>query len=226
MNMYNVEALELPKDGMTVGDGDKDGELYFANADKLKTIYIYSTKGNNDKVEITDYITDTEVAAKPLLNRVGKEMFSNCYSLSTNYINRLIRNVTEIKYRAFYAGDEHRGDFSDKVAGHNMAIEIPSTVTKIGHQAFRNRVKVTGLTIHGNGGGLEIGSEAFRGCEQLNTLNLDNAKITSLGTGVFGDCRSMTSKFVNDVLTNYAEYGEIKKIPAYLFFWLQRTRWT
>lgn len=41
MNMHNVEALELPKDGMTVGDGDKDGELYFANADKLKTIYIY-----------------------------------------------------------------------------------------------------------------------------------------------------------------------------------------
>ena len=41
MNMHKVEALELPKDGMTVGDGDKDGELYFANADKLKTIYIY-----------------------------------------------------------------------------------------------------------------------------------------------------------------------------------------
>ena len=41
MNMHKVEALELPKDGMTVGDGDKDGELYFANADKLKYIYIY-----------------------------------------------------------------------------------------------------------------------------------------------------------------------------------------
>ena len=144
-------------------------------------------------------------------------MFSNCYSLSTKYINRLIKNVTEIKDNAFYADDKYRGDFSDD-ADNKMAIEIPSSVTKIGHQAFRNRVKVTGLTIHGNGGGLEIGSEAFRRCEQLNTLNLDNAKITSLGTGVFGDCRSMTSKFVNDVLKNYAEYGEIKKIPAYLFF--------
>ena len=40
MDMHNVEALELPKDGMTVGDGDNDGELYFANADKLKNIYI------------------------------------------------------------------------------------------------------------------------------------------------------------------------------------------
>lgn len=144
-------------------------------------------------------------------------MFSNCCSLSTKYINRLIKNVTEIKDNAFYANDEHRGYFSDKVAGHNMAIEIPSSVTKIGSQAFYNRVKVTGLIIHGNGGSLEIGSQAFRRCEQLNALNLDNAKITYLGTGVFGDCRSMTNDFVNGVLTNYAANGG-KKIPAYLFF--------
>lgn len=169
-------------------------------------------------------------------------MFSNCYSLSTKYINRLIKDVTEIKYRAFYAGDEHRGDFSDEVAGHNMAIEIPSLVTNIGDQAFYNRVKVTGLNIQGNGG-LEIGSEAFgqcdelakikimqtqdkfkiyknafRGCKQLNTFeNLNNAKITYLGTGVFGDCRSMTNEFVNGVLKNYADNGGTK-IPAYLFF--------
>ncbi|MCI7283116.1 MAG: leucine-rich repeat domain-containing protein [Prevotella sp.] len=217
MNMHKVEALELPKDGMTVGDGDTDGELYFANADKLKTIYIYSTKGNNDKVEITDYITDTEVAAIPLLNRVGKKMFSNCFNLSTKYINRLIRDVTEIKDNAFYADEGNRGNFPDE-ADHKMAIDIPSSVKKIGSQAFYNRVKVTGLTIHGkNDGSLDIGSEAFRGCDELHDLNLDNAKITSLGTGVFGDCRSMTSKFVNDVLTNYAANGGTK-IPAYLFF--------
>ena len=217
MNMHKVEALELPKDGMTVGDGDTDGELYFANADKLKYIYIYSTKGTNDKVDITDDITDTEVAAKTLLNRVGKKMFSNCFNLSTKYINRLIRDVTEIKDNAFYADEGNRGNFPDE-ADHKMAIDIPSSVKKIGSQAFYNRVKVTGLTIHGkNDGSLDIGSEAFRGCDELHDLNLDNAKITSLGTGVFGDCRSMTSKFVNDVLTNYAANGGTK-IPAYLFF--------
>lgn len=64
---------------------------------------------------------------------------------------------------------------------------------------------------------MEIGSEAFRGCEQLNVLSLDNAKITSLGTGVFGDCRSMTNPFVNGVLQNYADNGGTK-IPAFLFF--------
>ena len=219
MYMDNVEELELPKDGMKVGDGDNDCNMYFANAGNLKRITIW----NGEKaVDITDN-TDDAVTGKPLLNRVGKFMFSNCYSLSTKYINRLIKDVTEIKNNAFYAGDEHRDDFSDD-ADNKMAIEIPSSVTKIGKQAFWNRVKVTGLNIQGDGGSLEICSEAFRGCDELHVFeNMDKAKITHLEEGVFRDCRSMTNEFVNGVLENYAtngkngENGE-KKIPAYLFY--------
>ena len=218
MNMHNLEALELPKDGMTVGDGVDDCQYYFANADKLKKILICIDEEKGTKVEITD---DT-VKDKFLLDRVGKYMFSNCYSLSTKYINRLIKNVTEIKDNAFKADNGNRGKFSDEAD--NKIIEIPSSVTKIGKQAFWNRVKVTGLNIQGDGGSLEIGSEAFRGCDELHVFeNMDKAKITSLGTGVFRDCRSMTNEFVNGVLENYAtngkngENGE-KKIPAYLFY--------
>ena len=128
-----------------------------------------------------------------------------------------------------------------------MAIDIPSSVTKIGSQAFYNRLKVTGLNIQGNIQGnssLEIGFEAFRGCDELAKIimptqdnkelkiyknafrgckqlnafeNLDKAKMTYLETGVFGDCRSMTNDFVNGVLQNYADHGGTK-IPAYLFF--------
>ena len=192
---------------MTVGDGVN--YMYFANADNLKEITIWSA-AKNAPVDITDY------AGKVLQNSVGQYMFSNCYNLSTKYINRLIKDVTEIKNNAFSVDKENRGKFSDEAD--NKIIEIPNTVTKIGDQAFWNRVKVTGLNIQGNGGSLEIGSEAFRGCEQLNALNINNAKITSLGTGVFGDCRSMTNEFVNGVLQNYADNGEETKIPAYLFY--------
>lgn len=215
MYMDNVEELELPKSGMNVGSEPDDGKWYFANAHKLNKITIWSDV-EGDAVDITnDAVTD--ITNKKLLNIVGKLMFANCWALSTKYINRLIKDVTEIKDNAFFADDDNRKFLSDG-ADNKMAIEIPSTVTKIGNQAFRNRVKVTGLIIHGNVNGLEIGSQAFSRCEQLNTLNLDNAKITSLGTGVFGDCRSMTNEFVDRVLQNYAAYGKIKKIPAYLFF--------
>lgn len=239
MNMHKVEELELPEGGMTVGTGDNDCQLYFANADNLKKITIQS---NGNKVEITDY------ADKVLQNSVGKSMFANCFGLSTKYINRLIKDVTEIKNNAFYADEGNRGKFSDE-ADNKIPIEIPNSVTKIGDQAFRNRLKVTGLNIQGNGDCLEIGSEAFKACDELAKIsltqdntklqihndafmsckqlnafeNMDKAKITYLGTGVFRECRSMTSEFVNGVLKNYADNGETtinggKKIPAYLFF--------
>ena len=242
MDMHNVEELELPQLGMNVGDGDKHCQYYFANAENLKKITIWN---GTAAVDITDY-------ADPVLqNSVGKFMFSNCYNLSTKYINRLIRDVSVIKDYAFKVDDGNRDKSSGEVEGHNMAIVIPSSVTKIGSQAFYNRQKVTGLTIHGNSGCLEIGSEAFgrcdelaqitldnitqdnitpakkelkiyknafKLCKQLHTFgNLNNANITYLGTGVFGDCRSMTNEFVNGVLTNYATNGGTK-IPAYLFF--------
>lgn len=214
MDMDKLEKLELPKNGMNVGTGDEDCQYYFANAHKLNTIYIYSENHTDDKVEITDD-TDNTAKNKKLLDRVGKFMFANCWALSTKYINRLIKDVSEIKDNAFKVDPGNRQYCPDETD--NTIIDIPSTVTKIGSLAFWNRVKVTGLNIQGNGDGLEIGSEAFRGCEQLNALTLDNAKITSLGTGVFGDCRAMTNDFVNRVLTNYAEHGGTK-IPAYLFF--------
>ena len=236
MYMDNVEELELPKNGMNVGSKADDGKYYFANAHKLNKITIWSdVKG--DAVDITDDAV-TDITNKKLLNIVGKFMFANCWALSTKYINRLIKGVTEIKDNAFFADDDNRKDLSDEAD--NTIIEIPSTVTKIGSQAFRNRVKVTGLNIQGNGC-LEIGSEAFKACDELAKImqtnkelkiyknafmrckqlnafeNMNNAKITYLGTGVFGDCRSMTNEFVNGVLENYAANGGTK-IPAYLFF--------
>ena len=238
MDMFNVEELELPKDGMTVGNGDNDCRYDFANARKLKKITIWSDK-ENGPVDITDY------AGKVLQNSVGQYMFSNCWNLSPKYINRLLKDVEEIKRNAFFTNDNDR----NKLAYNKKEdIEIPNSVKKIGYQAFYNRVDVTGLNIQGDGE-LVIGSEAFKacdelakisltqdnkvlkidndafmGCKQLNVFeNMDKAKITYLGTGVFRECRSMTNDFVNGVLQNYADNGGNyannggKKIPAYLF---------
>ena len=232
MNMFNLETLELPKNGINVGQGGSDCEYYFANANKLKQITIYNVSDTVD-------ITGASVNNKQLLNRVGRYMFANCYSLPTRYINRLIKNATEIRDNAFRADNGNRGNFKDG-PDNTKPIEISSSTTVIGKQAFLNRVKETGLNISSNN--LDIGQEAFNACDnlarisvpanaelsidkdafakckQLNTFeNLATANIKSLGTGVFGDCRSMTNVFVNGVLASYARNGGTK-IPAYLFY--------
>ena len=233
MNMHKLEKLELPKSGMNVGGEVNDCNMYFANADSLKEITIYNGK---DPVDITD----ASVKDKQLLNRVGPYMFANCYSLPTKYINRLIKNATEIRNNAFYADNGNRDKFKDGVDNNSIPIEISSSTTKIGNEAFLNRVKATGLNISSNNleigekafkacdnlanisvlapANLSIGKDAFAMCKQLNTFdNLTTANIKSLGTGVFGDCRSMTNEFVNGVLASYARNGATK-IPAYLFY--------
>lgn len=233
MYMSNLEKLELPKSGMNVGGGVDDCKMYFANADNLKEITIYNGK---DPVDITD----KSVEGKKLLNMVGPYMFANCYSLPTKYINRLIKNATEIRNNAFFADDGNRDKFKDGVDNNSIPIEISSSTTVIGNEAFLNRVKETGLNISSNNlnigekafkacdnlarisvpanAELRIGKDAFAKCKQLNTFdNLTTANIKSLGTGVFGDCRSMTNVFVNGVLASYARNGGTK-IPAYLFY--------
>ena len=234
MNMHKLETLELPKSGMNVGGGELDCQYYFANADNLKEITIY-----DDNAGKAFDITDASVKDKQLLNMVGPYMFANCYSLPTRYINRLIKNATEIRDNAFRADEGNRGKFKDG-PDNSIPIEISSSTTVIGKQAFLNRVKETGLNISSNN--LNIGQEAFNACDnlakisvpanaelsidkdafarckQLNTFdNLATANIKSLGTGVFGDCRSMTNEFVNGVLASYARNGGTK-IPAYLFY--------
>ena len=237
--MENVEELELPKDGMKVGSDDDDCIRYFANAYKLKKISISSDGKSTDEKNPPVDITDDAVKNKDLLNIVGKFMFANCWCLSTKYINRLIKNVKEIKDNAFFADDKYRGNISNEAD--NNVIEIPNLVEKIGRQAFLNQVKVTGLNIQGNNGCLEIGFEAFKACDELAKIqtqdnkelkiyenafmrckqlnafdNINNAKITHLGTGVFRECRSMTNEFVNGVLQNYAN-NRGTTIPAFLF---------
>ena len=233
MNMHKLEKLELPKSGMNVGGEVNDCNMYFANADNLKEITIYNGK---DPVDITD----KSVEDKKLLNRVGPYMFANCYSLPTKYINRLIKDATEIRNNAFFADDGNRDKFKDGADNNSIPIEISSSTTVIGNEAFLNRVKETGLNISSNNlnigekafkacdnlarisvpanAELSIGKDAFAKCKQLNTFeNLATANIKSLGTGVFGDCRSMTNVFVNGVLASYARNGGTK-IPAYLFY--------
>ena len=193
MDMSNVVELELPKGGMTVGNGDKDCEYYFANAWNLKRIYIWS--GDDE----TGYRKDINmVKDKKLLNRVGEFMFANCWELSPKYIKRLLKDVEEIKRNG-------------------LNIQVNDEYLEIGPEAFKNCDKLAKISLTQDNKELRIYDNAFRGCKQLNVFeNMDKTKITHLGEGVFRDCRSVTNEFVNGVLKNYAN-NKGTEIPAYLF---------
>lgn len=107
---------------------------------------------------------------------------------------RLPNNLKTIAEKAFY--DCNR----------LVSIVIPSQVTSIGKDAFRDNVSLKSLTFLGNNI-KEIGEGAFYGCTSLGTditkpiLTLPSS-LTSLGSGAFEGCSSLTNvNMQNSALT-------------------------
>ncbi len=70
-------------------------------------------------------------------------------------------------------------------------VEIPSTVSKIGSNAFGGGAteKLTELYIPGSV--TDIGASAFTGCSSLQTLNISEG-VKNIGNSAFGGCSSLT----------------------------------
>ncbi len=99
---------------------------------------------------------------------------------------------------------------------------IPSTVTKIGTNAFKGRTGLTSITIPSSVTSIEssafagctglqsvtiegaryIRSSAFSGCTSLTTVTIP-ATVTSIQSSAFSDCTSLTSVKISDIAAWY-----------------------
>lgn len=80
-----------------------------------------------------------------------------------------------------------------KYTGNDVTVVIPSKidgmpVTKLGYQAFREKAKLTEVTIPA--GITDIDAQAFYGCERLETADLPDS-VERLGGEVFRECRKL-----------------------------------
>ena len=95
--------------------------------------------------------------------------------------------VTEIRYEAF------------KDCAFLDAIEIPSSITKIGHDAFLSS-ELRSVTFHE---GLEtIGDNAFNG-SKLTSVDIPST-VTDIGTGTFNNCSYLESAVIRGQITYFA----------------------
>jgi len=86
------------------------------------------------------------------------------------------------------------------------SITIPSSVTSIGHEEFRQCESLTSVTIPPSV--TEIGGYAFYGCSSLTSVNIP-ASVKSIGDNAFENCTSLTSVNIPYLVT---------KIETYTFF--------
>jgi len=76
--------------------------------------------------------------------------------------------------------------------------EIPSTVTRIGDEAFSGSSSLTSVTIPNSV--TEIGIEAFSDCSSLTSITIPNL-VSEINNNVFSGCSSLTSITISNSVT-------------------------
>ena len=217
-NMSKLKKLVMPANDFAIG-----GQKMFAGATELEEIvFTERTEGN--------------ITTRTNITFIGDGAFKHGNKIPGKTIQDMINQAAEYAKKHNPEGDFHYGTIG-KEAFYECykigEIKIPDGIKAIGSEAFRmtkHESDFTKLTLSTNSE-LEIGHSAFRGCERLKDVIIENnTKITKLGEAAFSDSRSLSNASVKAILENYGTYSketvnvngsEVKFVPAHLFFGVQ-----
>ncbi len=114
-----------------------------------------------------------------------------CYPAEGSYIGEDGCIWTENKTELYFVPFDAEGEF-----------EIPSTVTTIGDNAFRNCTSLTDISIPESV--TSIGDNAFRDCTSLTDISIPES-VTSIGDNAFRDCTGLTDISIPESVTSIGD---------------------
>ena len=166
----------------------------------------------------------TSVAIGNSVTVICYQAFYNCYRLIEVY-NKSTLSITAGSssngYVAYYAKNVYTNEGGSKLTtdengyiiytdgdekilvaytGTETELTLPSDITQIDQNAFRDCTGLTSVTI-GNGV-TSIGDYAFRNCHGLTSVTIGDG-VTSIGVGAFYDCRRLTRINFNGTKTQW-----------------------
>lgn len=239
---YSLQIVENDIEEMDLSDWGKTeykGSYYFANMSNLKKLYL----PNNDFAIGNEYmfagcvnLENIVFGTRTRITAIGKGAFKHGNKIPQTTIQRMIDEAaTYAKNHSNANGIEYNkiGDEAFYQCYQINTLTIPDGIAEIGSDAFsmtKAECSFNKLTFAGSN--IKIGDKAFQGCEMLKDIVLGkNVKITNLGEAVFADSRCISNESVASILNNYAANsadtknitgrGDVKYIPAYLFFGVQ-----
>ncbi len=179
----------MPKNLRGIGRGS------FEKCKSLKTIDLADGLTTIGSLAFRDCISLTSVIIPKTVTAMGDNIFTDCTSLTEVTFAEGMTNIPEW---ALFTNTSLYGK------GYVRTVNLPSTLKKIGDNAFFNQENLEKINYNGCIIS-EIGSSAFAHCKNLQEIVFTNG-LTTIGSGAFVECKSLKSVVIPKTVTTMGDH--------------------
>ena len=205
-NCRSLKSIIIPDGVTTIRSGA------FSGCSGLTSVTILDSVKEIESCAFEDCSSLSSVTIPNSVIEIGSSAFEDCSSLASVTIPNSVTTIYERAFSGCSSLTEFRGKYASEdgrcliVRDRLISVApaglkeytIPSSVTSIEYEVFKDCISLTSITIPDSV--TTIGDKAFYNCSSLTSVTIGDS-VTTIGDGAFYNCSSLTSVTIGDNVT-------------------------